>query len=302
MDIDTLSTTTLKSAISNLSGDEILKFIGIPLIKHIEALGSILPSTLRRWIERNCRINGVPLSPEDAVFAYSRIVSIFIEREYAFEGPFPGSISGITPKGFALLPNIPQKPIPPKKLPSRPSIKKDARKKIGDKGEKTTFDLLRRNTLPGYYKLLHNVVIKEKSGKILCEIDSLIISTYGIYIVENKEIFGILKGKVNEELWIRINYHNKKNGSSGHTIGNPILQNRLHSRTLINKFQLKKTHIFSFVVVTDQTDVRFQGSLNKREYVVKRSCFIKTIRDVMKSSDIQLIKDEVDDIMNRMGG
>jgi len=279
---------TSSAAILNVSDEEILKFIGFPLLNYIRFSRKNLPASLKKWISEYGKINGVFLSSEEVNIVYSRIYQIFIERGYAWGGPLQECFSGITAKGYEIA----------------ASAKISLSKQVGDKGEKTTLDLLMQSKIPGYTKFLSNVMIKGKRGELLSEIDILVINTHGIFIIENKEITGILKGNVNDNNWVRLNYnggcYTTRGKSNMLSMKNPILQNRRHVNVLSVQCQIKKTKIYSFVVVTNHTEVKYQGNLKEREFIVKRANLIGKLLKCIKGSQVLLEKEEVDRLVEKL--
>lgn len=90
---------------------------------------------------------------------------------------------------------------------------------VGIKGEKKAQDIL--DSLPSSYKRFSNITINYNDQQ--CEIDSLIISSRGISIVEVKNYRGYLSGDENDLQWVH-----QKVSSKGNTyetsVRNPIKQ------------------------------------------------------------------------------
>lgn len=78
--------------------------------------------------------------------------------------------------------------------------------------------------LPNEYKYLADVMIKSKRG--LTQIDHIVISPYGIFVVETKNYAGWIFGNQDDKFWMQT-FHNKKN-----RFYNPIWQNKGHVHAL----------------------------------------------------------------------
>ncbi len=71
------------------------------------------------------------------------------------------------------------------------------------------------------YKILNDVILLNKSGKT-SQIDHVVVSVYGIFVIETKNYKGWIFGKENAENWMQVLYKEK------HQFRNPIKQNFSH--------------------------------------------------------------------------
>lgn len=92
-------------------------------------------------------------------------------------------------------------------------------------GEKTTSSILFFLD-KSKYKVINNIVLK--SGEITSQIDHIVISDYGIFVIETKNYKGWILGGENSEYWTQVIYKRKEK------FYNPIRQNLGHIRTLKN--------------------------------------------------------------------
>ena len=76
------------------------------------------------------------------------------------------------------------------------------------------------------YKVINNVVLK--NNEITSQIDHIIISDFGIFVIETKNYKGWILGNENSEYWTKVIYKKK------YKFYNPILQNSGHIRALKN--------------------------------------------------------------------
>ncbi len=74
------------------------------------------------------------------------------------------------------------------------------------------------------YRVLNNVTIPTSKGS--SQIDHIVVSTYGIFVIETKNYNGWIYGGENAEYWTQNIYGNK------YQLYNPILQNAGHVRAL----------------------------------------------------------------------
>lgn len=96
------------------------------------------------------------------------------------------------------------------------------------------------------YHLLKNVTLPTDDGTT--QIDHIVISKYGIFVIETKNMKGWIFGSQNQKFWtLKIFKHTSK-------FQNPIHQNYKHVKILESLLQIKEEQIFSVVVfVGDST-------------------------------------------------
>ena len=92
--------------------------------------------------------------------------------------------------------------------------------KIGEKVVANYLDKLPRNQ----FKVLNNITIPTPNGS--SQIDHLIVSIYGIFVIETKNYKGWIYGGENVEYWTQNIYGHK------YQLFNPILQNAGHVKAL----------------------------------------------------------------------
>lgn len=90
------------------------------------------------------------------------------------------------------------------------------------------------------YQLLRDVTLYTEDGTT--QIDHIIVSPYGIFVVETKNIKGWIFGGENQKFWTQ-NIYKKK-----HTFQNPLHQNYKHTKTLEKLLDIDSSKIFSIVV------------------------------------------------------
>lgn len=75
------------------------------------------------------------------------------------------------------------------------------------------------------YRVINNLLLRTSSGSTT-QVDHIVISQYGIFVIETKFYKGWIYGGENSEFWTQNIYGNK------YTLRNPILQNAGHVRAL----------------------------------------------------------------------
>lgn len=118
----------------------------------------------------------------------------------------------------------------------------------GVSGENRVFNTLRQ--LPNEYVVVTNVPVSY--GENRSEVDALVMSPYGMYVVEVKNHKGLIEGDCCDRVWKQY-----KNNGFERTMRNPILQMRNQKRILFGMNKMKKLSvpINGLVVFPSASDV-----------------------------------------------
>lgn len=111
----------------------------------------------------------------------------------------------------------------------------------GRAGEKKVASLL--SSLPQEYEVFNDLLI-EDNGRT-SQIDHLIVSVYGIFVIETKNYSGFITGYENSRQWTENFYGNK------YYFYNPIKQNKGHILALRNKLHIIEDDFIPIVVFSD---------------------------------------------------
>lgn len=95
------------------------------------------------------------------------------------------------------------------------------------------------------YKLLHDVTLQTKDGTT--QIDHIIVSRYGVFVIETKNYKGWIFGNEHSKTWTQ-NIYGKK-----HSFQNPLRQNYKHVKALQKLLNLDADKIFSVVVFVGES-------------------------------------------------
>lgn len=96
------------------------------------------------------------------------------------------------------------------------------------------------------YHLINNVTLPTQEGTT--QIDHILVSPYGVFVIETKNMSGWIFGSKHEKVWTQNIYKQK------HKFQNPLHQNYKHVKTIELILELEKEKIFSVVVfVGDST-------------------------------------------------
>lgn len=136
------------------------------------------------------------------------------------------------------------------------------------------------------YHLIKNVTLPTEDGST--QIDHVIVSKYGVFVVETKNMKGWIFGGVNQKTWTQkiFRYSSK--------FQNPLHQNHKHVKTLQALLELSEHQIFSVVVFVG--DSRFKTEMP--ENVRYGSGYIRYIKSktqvVLTDSDVKEITDQIE--------
>jgi hypothetical protein len=128
-------------------------------------------------------------------------------------------------------------------------------KNIGEYGEKRVARKL--HALPGEYITLNDILLPTHCGTT--QIDHIVVSPYGIFVIETKNYKGWIFGHENSEEW-KQSLLGKKNllgwSSEQHKLRNPIRQNASHARNVRRMLKpLGEFAIIPIVVFSDNAEL-----------------------------------------------
>lgn len=138
------------------------------------------------------------------------------------------------------------------------------------------------------YSILHNVTLPDETGRTT-QVDHIIVSPYGIFVVETKHYKGWIFGSEKNATWTQQIYRSKK------TFQNPLRQNYKHTETLRKLLNLPAESIFSVIVFTGEAEFKTEMPPNVGHV---RSCvhFIKSHKEsLFTASQVQEIVATIDD-------
>ena len=134
---------------------------------------------------------------------------------------------------------------------------------IGWSGEHWTKQVLKK--LPkDVYKVLNNIMIS--NNEKTHQIDHIVVSKYGIFVIETKQYNGYITGGIYDEKWVR---HLKKKKIY---YTNPIKQNYGHVMSVCELLNLDKEKVFNIVCIPSRATLNIQnnGELTRNDTIVKK--------------------------------
>ena len=164
-------------------------------------------------------------------------------------------------------------------------LKGKAAQRKGRRGELTVRKMANRFLDKGVYHILNNITLPTEDGST--QIDHVIISVYGVFVIETKNMKGWIFGNAREKYWTQtiFRYKNK--------FQNPLHQNFKHVRVLQDLLGLTQDQLHSVVVFIGNSTLKTEMPEN----VVKGQEFISLIKSktkpVLPESEIEEIEQKI---------
>ena len=138
---------------------------------------------------------------------------------------------------------------------SSPVIWQDSPEQIGKQGESAV--AWRLNRLPeDRYSVLNDILLVSNNNST--QIDYIVVSQYGIFVIETKNIHGKVYGSENAEYWTQYlpDWGYKRFGATQeHKLRNPIWQNNGHVKAVRRLLSNPNVPIFGIVAFPNETDL-----------------------------------------------
>ena len=132
------------------------------------------------------------------------------------------------------------------------------------------------------YKIINNVMLK--LGYNTTQIDSIVISKYGIFVIEMKNYHGKIYGNEFNKYWIQMLGRIKKK------FYNPAFQNYGHIKALSNLLKIDESKFISVICFSNQARVKIKTTQNIE--------YIDTIVNFIRKHNIKIIDDDISLIYN----
>lgn len=129
------------------------------------------------------------------------------------------------------------------------------------------------------YKVYHDLYVEKTDGRT-SQLDHVVLSRYGIFVIETKNYSGWIFGSEQQKNWTQVIYKNKQK------FYNPIMQNKTHIRALQNFLSIDD-HFYSIIVFANGVTFKFKSEFTQA-YVIKNAQLNKTI----KKFQVQVLSDE----------
>lgn len=144
---------------------------------------------------------------------------------------------------------------------------------------------LKRKLDKSKYLIVNDIILNSNNDST--QIDHVIVSEYGIFVIETKNMNGWIFGDKDSQFWTQQIFFFKSK------FQNPLRQNYKHIKFIENALQIDEKKIYSIVVFTGKSEFRTEMPIN----VIT----IENLDKYIKYKDtIFLTKDEIKQIYNKL--
>lgn len=167
---------------------------------------------------------------------------------------------------------------------------------VGAQGEYRIYKYLRRYEKSGC-KFLFNVYLPKDDETT--EADVLLISPQGIYVFESKNYSGWIFGNERCKMWTQTLPQGKGKKARKEKFLNPIMQNKLHIRCLV-EFLKEDIPMYSVIVFSERCELKkieLNGSSDVK--VIKRNQINQLIK-LYESDERKISDDKINEIYNKL--
>ena len=120
----------------------------------------------------------------------------------------------------------------------------------GKLGESIVNFSITRNLDKNTYHLIKDVMLPSGGGST--QIDHILVSKYGVFVIETKNVKGWIFGSESQHKWTQQIYKHKN------TFQNPLRQNYKHIKTLTELLNIEESKFYSVVVFTGGSSFKTQ--------------------------------------------
>lgn len=134
------------------------------------------------------------------------------------------------------------------------------------------------------YFVMNDIMLKDELGTH--QIDHIVLSNKGIFVIEMKNYYGLIKGREYDSKWCQYLGKNK------FFFNNPIHQNFGHIKCLSSLLNIEEKHFISIVVFSNQVKLKVQS----RSIVTQVEFLKSTIENFSKENtefDIYTLKEKI---------
>ena len=135
------------------------------------------------------------------------------------------------------------------------------------------------------YKVLNDIMLKTKRGTT--QIDHIVVSIYGIFVIEMKNYKGTIIGTGNRQEWVK-SVHGAR-----YYFKNPVLQNKGHVRAVVNNLSIRDEFIIPIVVFSNECRL----NVKTNSIVICLNKLISTIKNVKTK---RFTKEQMNDLVRQL--
>lgn len=153
----------------------------------------------------------------------------------------------------------------------------------GKHGERKVYNILKR--LSFQYIIFNDVTLKTSFG--LTQIDHIVISVFGIFVIETKRYTGDIYGTQQSERWVKNVYGNK------YYFRNPVKQNYAHVKAIEELTKLTNEQIKAIVVFDDVCSLNVTTSDTVIYFSELENCIAKFTQEILTIQEVEYISNSI---------
>ncbi|MFC3800957.1 NERD domain-containing protein [Cohnella sp. GCM10012308] len=131
------------------------------------------------------------------------------------------------------------------------------------------------------YTVLHDVMIQRPDGKT-SQIDHLVVSNYGVFVIETKNYTGCIMGSEKSEYWTQVIYKRKEK------LYNPIRQNYGHIKALEGFLKDETIPFISIVAFSTRADLKLEPMSAEVVYTTRLVSTIQKYKTIVLPEEKRL--------------
>ena len=173
--------------------------------------------------------------------------------------------------------------------------KTSKRKLLNDRGRLGEFQIMKLlEKQKGKHEILMNIYLPVNT-ETTTECDIIFINKYGIFVVESKNLTGMIYGDADVRYWTQ------EIGRKTHSFYSPVKQNKNHIKAVIKNIIINKNDLYhSVIVFGSNANIKKVKVKVDNTYVINVSSLKKTFRKIKKRGNIVLNDYEIDEIKLRL--
>ncbi|ARF13594.1 hypothetical protein SporoS204_05115 [Sporosarcina ureae] len=157
----------------------------------------------------------------------------------------------------------------------------------GAVGERTIRKQLEK--LGEEYRAYHDLYVEDAQYG-LTQIDHVVVSKYGLHVIETKHYKGWIFGSENQKYWTQVIYKNKQK------FYNPIRQNYGHIEALKSRLNLPNLPARSIIAFSNEVELKFKEPFRSAEVVHYRGL----VKAIQQDDRLRLTDNQVNGIISNL--
>jgi hypothetical protein len=155
----------------------------------------------------------------------------------------------------------------------------------GNRGERRVNAVLASKLPSDKYAIFHDVTLDSSHGAT--QVDHIVVSRYGVFVIETKNYSGWIFGSANHKQWTQVLYRRK------HRFMNPLRQNYKHTEAVKRFLSLDDRYVFSVVV--------FAGTARIKTDVPANVIYLRDLAwYILYQENLLLSPDQFDSMVTRL--